>query len=201
MSNSPRNLKIVIINGSVRPANYTSMASALVADELRQQEVSVTVINPAELNLPLPGLDYSAPGARKLQDAVREATGVILATPEYHGSISSVTKLVIENLGFPSVLAGKPVALLGVAAGAIGAIKSLEQLRGICAHIGAVALPLAVSVANVQQVFDKDGRCLDANLEKLIRGVAKNLLDYIHQNICPRVTLERILREGVAAAV
>ena len=201
MSNSPRNLKIVIINGSVRSANYTSMASALVADELRQQDVSLTVINPAELNLPLPGLDYNAPGAHKLQEAVREATGVILATPEYHGSISSVTKLVIENLGFPSVLAGKPVALLGVAAGAIGAIKSLEQLRGICAHIGAVALPLAVSVANVQQVFDKDGRCLDANLEKLIRGVAKNLLDYIHQNICPRVTLERILREGVAAAV
>ena len=36
-------------------------------------------------------------------------------------------KLVIENLGFPSVLAGKPVALLGMAAGAIGAIKSLEH--------------------------------------------------------------------------
>jgi len=40
-----------------------------------------------------------------------------LATPEYDGSLSSVMKLVIENLGFPSVLAGKPVALMGVGGG------------------------------------------------------------------------------------
>jgi hypothetical protein len=37
--------------------------------------------------------------------------------------------------------------------GSIGAIKSLEQLRSVCAHVGALALPLPVSVANVQQVF------------------------------------------------
>ena len=47
----------------------------------------------------------------------------------------------IENMGFPSVLAGKPVSLLGVAAGRIGAIKSLESLRGVCSHIGAIVLP------------------------------------------------------------
>lgn len=65
-------------------------------------------------------------------------------------------KLVIENLGFPSVLSAKPVALLGVAAGTIGAIKSLEQLRSVCAHIGAIVLPLPISVPNVQKVFDKE---------------------------------------------
>jgi len=39
----------------------------------------------------------------KLQQQVSDATGVIFATPEYHGSYSSVIKLVIEQLGFPSV--------------------------------------------------------------------------------------------------
>jgi NAD(P)H-dependent FMN reductase len=33
------------------------------------------------------------------------AAAIVLATPEYHGSFSSVLKLVIENLGFPSALA------------------------------------------------------------------------------------------------
>jgi FMN reductase len=47
-------------------------------------------------------------------------------------------KLAIDNLGFPSMLSGKPISLLGVAAGVIGAIKSLEELRGICSHVGAV---------------------------------------------------------------
>ena len=103
-------------------------------------------------------------------------------------------KLVIENLGFPSVLAGKPVALLGVAGGVIGAVKALEHLRSVCSHIGAIVLPGPVSVAGVQKVFDAEGRCLDAGIEKRIRGAAKNLIDYIHSNICPRVALEEMVR-------
>src|SRR5580704_1798575 len=156
MADESKPIRIVLINGSVRPGNYTNMASALVADELRKDpNVSVEVINPLELDLPLPGINPRAEGTRKLQEAVKNATAVILATPEYHGSLSSVMKLVIENLGFPSVLAGKPVALLGVAAGMIGAIKSLEHLRRVVSHIGGVALPLPISIPNVQTVFDQ----------------------------------------------
>jgi chromate reductase len=186
----------------VRPGNYTAKASVLVIDELKKQgRISVELVEPSVLKLPLPGTEPNAAVTKKLQAKVSAATGVVLATPEYHGTFSSVIKLVIENLGFPSVLSGKPVALLGVAAGAIGAIKALEHLRSVCSHIGAIALPLPVSVAQVQRVFDAEGRCLDSNVEKLIRGVATNLLHYVQQNICPRITLERVLREGVAAAV
>ncbi len=127
---------------------------------------------------------------------MKQAAGIVLATPEYHGSFSSVMKLVIENLGFPSALAGKPVALLGVAAGAIGAIKSLEHLRGVVSHVGAMPLPLVVSVPNVHSVFDRDGNCLEPRMEKLIRSVGTNLVEYVHHHVCPRITLERILREG-----
>lgn len=193
-------IRIVIITGSARPRNYTDMAVALVADELRKDgKVKVEVIHPAELNLPLPGVNPKAEGTLKLQAAVKNATAVILATPEYHGSLSSVMKLAIENLGFPSVLAGKPVALLGVAAGSVGAIKSLEQLRSIASHIGAIVLPLPVSVPNVQKVFDAEGHVLDPNVDKLVRSLAKSLMDYVHQNLCPAVTLERVLRGGTAA--
>jgi FMN reductase len=111
-----------------------------------------------------------------------------------------MAKLIIENLGFPSVLAGKPVALVGVAAGRIGAIKALEHLRSVLSHIGAIVLPGPVSVAGVQQVFDDKGRCLDENIETLVRGVATNLIDYIDSNICPRMALERMVREELGAA-
>src|SRR5713226_7999632 len=198
MAGEPAGIRIVVINGSVRPGNYTSMASALVVDELEKDpEVTVHLINPEDYHLPFPGANH-AEGTKRLQEEVKNATAVVLATPEYHGSFSSVMKLVIENLGFPSVLAGKPVALLGVAAGSIGAIKSLEQLRGVCSHIGAIVLPLPISVANVQKVFDGEGRCLDPAVEKLVRSTGTNLLAYIHNNVCPRVTLERLLRTGAA---
>ncbi len=197
-------VRIVVINGSVRPGNYTAMASALVVDELKEHtdpKVQVDVVNPGEWRLPFPGTDGNSPATSALQKLVREATGVVLVTPEYHGGFSSVMKLVIENLGFPSVLSTKPVALLGVAAGTIGAIKSLEQLRSVCAHIGAIVLPLPISIPNVQKLFDRDGRCLDPNVEKLIRSVAANLMNYIHNAICPSVTLERLLRSGAGITV
>ena len=195
-------IRIVVVLGSVRPGNYTSKAAALVVDELRKRpDITVEVIDPSAMELPMPGTDPGSAAAKDLAVRVARATGVVLATPEYHGSYSAAIKLVIENLGFPSVLAGKPVALLGVAAGGIGAIKALEHLRSICSHIGAITLPTPISVAHVQNVFDADGRCLDAAVEKLVRSVAANLLGYIEQNLCPRITLERILREGVDAAV
>ncbi len=193
-------IRIVIINGSVRAGNYTAKAVALVEDEFKKYpEVRAQVIYPAEMQLPFPGTNAGSAATKALQETVRSATAVIFATPEYHGSFSSVTKLVIENLGFPSVLAGKPVALLGVAAGSIGAIKSLEHLRGVCSHVGAVVLPLATSVANVQKVFDAEGRVLDPAVEKMVRNVATNVIQYVRHALCPAVTLERILRDGPAA--
>lgn len=188
-------IEIVLIQGSVRPANFTAKAAAVIADELGQRSgVHLTRIDPATLALAQPGAGSTADAAR-LQTLVAAATGVILVTPEYHGCFSSVMKLVIENLGFPSSLAGKPVALAGVAAGQIGAIKSLEALRSVCSHVGALVLPGAVSIAGVQQVFDDAGNCLEASTEKRLRGVAKALLDYIDGAICPRLALEAMVRE------
>jgi FMN reductase len=199
MADSPHSIRIVLILGSVRPGNYTAMAASLVADELRKDShIEIEIVDPAALDLPFPGKAPTADTAR-LQEIVRSATGVILVTPEYHGSFSSIMKLVIENLGFPSALQGKPVALLGVAAGTIGAIKSLEHLRGVISHIGGIALPLPISVANVQKVFDREGRVLDPVVEKMVRQTGLNLLAYIQKNLCPAVTLERLLRERAEA--
>lgn len=188
-------IRIVAVLGTARPGNYTARALALVTDEIENRgDIALDVIDPAGMDLPFPGTDADAPDAKALQELVSRATGVVFSTPEYHGTYSAMTKLILENLGFPSVLAGKPVGLLGVAAGQIGAIKALEHLRSVLSHIGAIVLPGPVSVAGVQQVFDEDGRCLDERMEGLIRGVATNLIDYIHSNICPRVALEQFVR-------
>ncbi len=192
-------IRIVAVKGSVRPGNYTSKALALVIDEIeRYPDIELDVVDPATMSLPLPGTDGRSPDAKRLKEVVSRATGVVMSTPEYHGGYSSVIKLVIENLGFPSVLAGKPVALLGVAAGRIGAIKALENLRSVCSHVGALVLPGPVSVARVRQVFDQDGRCQDEEIEAQIRTLATNLIDYIERTACPKITLEAMVRQGTA---
>ena len=138
------------------------------------------------------GLSVSAEYEDVLADD--RINAVILATPEYHGSFCAMTKLIIENLGFPSVLAGKPMALVGVAAGRIGAIKSLEQLKGICSHVGAIVVPGAVSIAGVRGAFAEDGRCTDPGAEQALRSVAGSLLGFIKDYVCPKFALEDMVR-------
>jgi len=114
MEQASDGIRIVVLNGSVRPGNYTRMAFALVVEELRKDpQVSVDVISPGGA-LPPPGTGLDSAATEDLQSRVLRAAGVVLATPEYRGSFSSVMKLMIENLGFPSVLAGKTVALIGI---------------------------------------------------------------------------------------
>ncbi len=198
MSEPERGIRIAIVKGSVRPGNFTSKAVAYLADEFEGRGVEVDVIDPAELNLSLPGMPAGDSRADELQSRIKEATGVVLATPEYHGTLSSVMKLTIENMGFPSVLAGKPIALLGVAAGRIGAIKALEHLRCVASHVGGIVLPGPVSVAGVQAYFDAEGRINDPKSEATIRGLATGLLDYIDQSVCPRMCLEEMVRSEAA---
>ena len=152
-------LHILAASGSSRPGNYTRRVLGLAVDELRtRHQVQVDLIDLSNADFPFPGQSPSQ-ATKQAQDLVKAAAGVLLATPEYHGSYSSAMKRFIENLGFPSTLAGKPVALLGAAAGQIGAVKALEHLGSVCSHVGAFVLPGPVSVARVQKVFDQ-GRAL-----------------------------------------
>lgn len=196
MQDHKKPIRIVAIGGSIRPDNLTAKALSVAADEIKKhKDIAIEVFDPAKMNIPLPGASPN-PTVESLQSSVSKATGVILATPEYNGSYSSIIKLLIENLGYPSLLAGKPVGLIGVASGRIGAIKALEHLTSVCIHNGAIVLPGPASVAEVHKVFDEEGRCLDQKVEERLRSVANNLISYIRKHICPSMNLEEIIKEG-----
>ncbi len=189
---------ILLISGTSRPDNFTARALRVVATELEKRDVTIRQIDARNISLGFPG-QPETPDAGRLRDAVSAATAIVLATPEYHGTFCAMTKLIIENLGFPSVLGGKPVALVGVAAGRIGAIKALEQLKGVLSHVGAIVVPGAVSIAGVQAVFDAEGHCTDSASEQALQNAAGNLLDFLSQYVCPAhrlAEMERAVRDG-----
>jgi NAD(P)H-dependent FMN reductase len=185
--------KIVLISGSNRPDNFTYKALSVVNHRLTKTEVQTRVIDARQLTLSFPGQPLTK-DAIQLKKSVLDASGIILATPEYHGSFSAIIKLILENLGFPSALSGKPVALLGVAAGRIGAIKSLEHLSSICTHIGAIMVPGSISIAGVQKAFDSKGNCTDPATEKSLISLAEGLLGFLKNYICPKYVLEEMIR-------
>lgn len=93
------------MNGTSRPDNFTAKALAVVVDDFGSRSVATTVFDGRSMSLAFPG-QPGTDDAVRLGTAVKEASGVVLATPEYHGGFSAFTKLEIENLGFPPILAG-----------------------------------------------------------------------------------------------
>jgi chromate reductase len=196
MQSSMSSLDIVAISGTSRPGNVTHHALAVTAEELRSRGHTVKVIDARNLTLGFPGHTVTK-DARDLFSAVRASQGVVLATPEYHGTFCAMTKLIIENLGFPSGIAGKPVVLIGVASGRIGAIKSVEHLKAVMSHIGALVVPGGISLAGVESAFDQEtGVCKDPSTESALRGVAASLLTFMQNYVCPKYILEQQVREN-----
>ncbi len=190
-------IKIVIIVGSIRDNNYSTMVAKLVADEFGKYEtVEHEIIDPKELRLPFPGQKMENNSVAYLQSKVKEATAVVLITPEYNGTYSSIMKLIIENLGYPSVMSGKPVTLIGIASGSIGAIKSLEHLRSTSAHVGSIVLPKVTSIPTVDKFFDEEGNCNSEKVERRIRQSATNLIQFIHDHIQDIPSMEQIARQS-----
>jgi NAD(P)H-dependent FMN reductase len=192
-------LGIVAISGTSRPGHFTSRALAVTADELRTRGHAVEVIDARALTLAFPGAPATE-DAMRLRATLAAAHGVVNATPEYHGTFCAMTKLIIENLGFPSAIAEKPVVLIGVASGRIGAIKALEHLKSVVSHVGALVAPGSVSIAGVQSAFDTEtGECTDGNTERALRAVGVSLLAFMNNYVCPKYILERQVREHPGA--
>jgi len=169
---------ILVFGGSRRPQNNTDKALALALDELGAGDFEVKRVHLGDLDLPLPGEPSESKDPDMLKALVTGAAGILIATPEYHGSISSTLKLAIDNLGYPSTFEGKTIAIFGVAMGP-SADNALAHLRHILTHIGGEVLPGQASVGSVHKVFDEDGNCIDEAAEAEVRGVAARLLEHL----------------------
>ena len=170
-------MKVVTILGSASEYSNTKKALKVVEDKLVSEGHEVTQLDPNTLELNLPATTETD-DAKKITQLVKDADAIILASPEYHGSYSSVIKLIIDNLGYPSALCGKAVALIGVAASPFGAMKALEHLNSITSHLGCHTYPKFVNIANCYQIFDKTGAINDESLVERLSALGDNLLEY-----------------------
>lgn len=186
-----RGPRIAMVLGSVRPGSLTRLALEAVRGGLVEEGAGcIDFIDPARLRLAFPGAPDAPALEKLLVQRINAASGVLLATPEYNGSYSSTLKVLIDNMGYPSAMAGKTVALLGVASGALGAIKALEHLRGVCAHAGAMVLPYPVSLAQADTLFDEEGACVHEETARQLRALAARLMAALRQEGPSRFSLD-----------
>lgn len=129
---------IAVVVGSLRRESFNRrLADALPplfpdGFELRQLRID---------DLPLYNQDDDADppeAARRLKREIREASGVIFATPEYNRSVSGVLKNALDHASRPygdSAWAGKPAGIVGVSVGAAGTACAQQHLRAILGYL------------------------------------------------------------------
>lgn len=113
----------------------------------------------------------------RLRQAIRDSHGVILGTPEYHGSLTGALKNMLDLMSIDDFEA-KIVGLIGVAGGYIGAINSLNTMKTICRNLHCWVLPQEVSIANVGDAFDADGRMKDPAMEERLLNIGRQVVKF-----------------------
>ncbi len=171
-------IKIVGINGSLRPGSYSAMALEVAISRVQGLGVETEIIDLRKLSLPFcnGGDDYSDyPDVAKMQQTVKSAAGLILATPEYHGSVSGVMKNALDLMSFEE-LSGKVAGLISVLGGQSNS-NALNDLRIILRWVHAWVIPEQISLGQAWKVFNEEGEILDEKLSQRFDAFARSLVD------------------------
>ncbi len=108
-----------------------------------------------------------APVAR-LRTKIAPADGLLIASPEFNGSITGALKDAIDwaSRPFPNnSLKGKPVVVVGASTGLFGAVWAQAETRKVLGIAGADVLDGELPVAQAHTAFTDDGELADPDLQ------------------------------------
>ena len=177
-------VRIAGISGSRRAGSYTRMAVETALRAAREGGAEVELIDLREFDLPFAdGGDSTVPDLDRLRAAVQQADGVILGTPEYHGSFSGVLKNALDLLGFDE-FEGKMVGLVGVSGGAMGGFNALNELRNVGRTLHAWVVPEQAAVAEAWKVFDESGAVKDEKVARRLHDVGRAVARFARLHKC-----------------
>lgn len=123
--------------------------------------------------------DGPPPGVTELKDALRGADGLLIATPEYNGSVPGVLKNAIDwaSRPFPdNALKGKPTAVIGASTSLFGAVWAQAQVRKALQIAGADVLDQEVPVGQAHMAFTQHGSIGDPDVQAALEDLVGVLL-------------------------
>jgi len=151
-------------------------------------------------------LDPAPPQVAELRGVLAAADAVLIATPEYNGSVPGQLKNALDwasrpfpdsalrdkpvvdwaSRPFPdSALRDKPVAVIGASVSPGGTRSAQAELRKVLARIGADPLERTVPVASAWSAFDAEGQLTDEPALRELRVLLAELHDQTQPTIEP----------------
>src|SRR5919107_5543294 len=170
-------LMVVGIGGSMREDSQSERALGVVLDSARAAGAETVAITGTDLVLPFydPAVAERSEVAHRLVATLREADGVVLVSPGYHGTVSGLVKNAldyVEDLRADTrpYLDGRAVGCVAMALGWQATVTTLTALRSIVHALRGWPTPLGSAVNTTEVAFDDQG-CSDPQVEKALRTI------------------------------
>jgi FMN reductase len=192
---------VVGLAGSLREQSATRMAVRCALLGAKDDGAHAQVLDLAAYDLPFLGRERERAGmdaVERFRADLRAADGIVIGSPELHGSISGVLKNALD-LTDRTLFEGKMLGLIGVAGGRLGASETLSHLRAIGRSLRAWVVPTQVSIADADQAFDSRGEPVDAELADRLRSVGRQVAHFARLHKCENHV--QFLREWEGAGV
>ena len=184
--------KISAFAGSLREHSFSKRVVQTAAKGAEDAGAEVTYIDLRDYPMPIYNEDDQKqngfdPNARRLHEILMEHDGLLIASPEYNGSLSGALKNAIDWTSRPldeyklgAAFNGKVAGIMTASPGAFGGIRCLGHLRTVLSILGVNVLPSEIAVGKVHELFDGDGAAMTSEkmretLEKLGASLAAML--------------------------
>ncbi len=180
VSETNDSIRITGVCGSLSADGVTKKALAIALNGAAEYNAETALLELRDFNLvfygSVPENEYP-PDVLQLRQALKDSQGIILATPEYHGSLTGALKNMLDLMSIED-FETKIIGLVGVAGGDIGAINSLNTMKTICRNLHCLVLPQEVSIANSAETFNDDGTANDPAIEERLLNVGRQVVKF-----------------------
>ncbi|MER9131866.1 NADPH-dependent FMN reductase [Mesorhizobium sp. M0768] len=182
--------KILVVAGSVRSGAYSGRTADVAQKELAMQGAEVTRISLADYPLPILDQDLEKEegipdNAFKLGRMIAAHDGLLIATPEYNGSIPPLLKNSIDWVSQLRKdgrrtfrpLAGKVAGLCSSSNGPFGGIRCINHLRAVLVRCRMEVVTPECSVPEGGNAFDDEGKFRDERLRQSMEHLCRTLIE------------------------
>ncbi|HEX8097950.1 MAG TPA: NAD(P)H-dependent oxidoreductase [Pyrinomonadaceae bacterium] len=164
-----KRLKILAFAGSLREHSLNKRVLKTAIRGAESAGAEVTYIDLRDYPMPIYNSDdHERDGfdenALKLQGLLVEHDGLLIASPEYNGSLPAALKNAIDWASRQSdryersrIFQGKVAATMTASPGSLGGVRSLAHLRGVLTSVGVIVLPQEVAVTFAEDKFAGEG--------------------------------------------
>ncbi|GAB1514981.1 NADPH-dependent FMN reductase [Actinophytocola sp. KF-1] len=178
-------VSVVGIGGSLRADSQSERALRIALDGAERAGAKTTVITGTELVLPFydPAEPARSPAAYRLIEELRNADGVVLVSPGYHGTVSGLVKNALDYVedlreDRRPYLDGRAVGCVAAARGWQAAVTTLTSLRSIVHALRGWPTPLGAAVNSQHVLFGPAGDCSDEQVAATLRTIGLQVVEF-----------------------